>query len=149
MKVRPVRPDDAAAVAALLGELGYPVSPAVVAARLAERAPREADAAWVLTADEQDEGDAVGFVAGHVFHPYELDRPVAEITALVVSATHRRSGAATALVGAVEGWAETWSCQRITVASSLEREGAHAFYDRRGYRQLAKKLEKSLDPPPS
>jgi len=148
MDVRPVQLEDAVAVAGLLEELGYPVSAARMTERLEERAPSQDDAAWVLAhGPGGPDGDdtIVGFAAGHVFQPYELDRPVAEITALVVAPANRRAGSATALVSAVEQWASARSCLRITVASSLRREGAHAFYARLGYRQLAKKFEKALD----
>lgn len=145
MRVRHVRVEDAPAVAGLLEELGYPSTPATVAQRLLHMEPTESDEAWVLVDDRPEGTEGVtALAAGHMFWPYELDRPVAEITALVVTPEQRRSGAGTALIAAVEAWAQEKNCLRITVASALQRKHAHAFYSKLGYDQLAKKLEKNL-----
>ena len=147
MLIRHVRPEDAGSVAALLGELGYPTSAADVEARLARLAPSDNDSAWVLVDQDRSHhaGNTVGFVAGHVFWPYELDQPVAEVTALVVSPTHRSAGAGRSLVTTVEDWATALGCCRVSVASAFHRDVAHAFYNRLGYRQLARKFEKGLE----
>ncbi|MCO7238537.1 GNAT family N-acetyltransferase [Aeromicrobium sp. CnD17-E] len=141
MWCRQVGVDDAPDVAVLLGELGYPTTVGRVTERLRKR-PSTDDAAWVAVT--RPGGEVIGFAAAHTFWPYELDHPVAELTALVVSAQHRRAGAGGALVDVVEQWADARGCVRLTVASALDRHGAHAFYAGRGYAQLAKKLEKSL-----
>jgi GNAT superfamily N-acetyltransferase len=143
--VRRAVPVDAPAIAPLLGQLGYPATAENVAARFARSAGSENDVAWVAV--EPDEADAealVGFAAGHLFWPYELDRPVAELTALVVAESYRGNGAGRALVATFEEWATAAGAVRATVASSFRRTDAHAFYERLGYEQLAKKFERSL-----
>jgi GNAT superfamily N-acetyltransferase len=135
--VRRASRDDSAAVAPLLGELGYPVTLSALRARF-DRAPVN-DAAWIAEHD----GSAVGFAAGHLFQPFELESPVAELTALVVAAGHRGGGAGRALVAAFEHWALTAGAARFSVATAFHRTGAHAFYEQLGYVQLARKYEKS------
>lgn len=143
MYIRRAVPDDARAIAPLLGQLGYPTSAEKVAARFARLADSENDPAWVAV-DPHDEEDLLGFAAGHLFYPYELDTPVAELTALVITERRRRTGSGRALVAAFEEWATAAGSSRATVASSFRRTGAHAFYEKLGYEQLAKKLEKPL-----
>lgn len=142
MHIRRVLPDDAPAVVPLLGELGYPTSAEAVATRFERLAGSEDDPAWVAV-DPRD-GGLAGFAAGHLFRPYELDAPVAELTALVVAERSRGTGSGRALVVAFEEWATAAGCCRATVASSFHRTGAHAFYERLGYGQRSKKFEKLL-----
>lgn len=143
MPIRRTLPGDAPGIATLLGELGYPTSARAVSARLERLGGSENDPAWVAVGpDTQD--SLLGFAAGHLFWPYELDKPVAELTALVVAERHRGTGAGRSLVAAFEEWARTAGCLRATVASSFHRTGAHDFYERLGYGQRSKKFEKLL-----
>jgi len=93
------------------------------------------------------DGTVIGFAAGHLFSPYELDRPVAELTSLVVDEAHRGSGAGRVLVAACEQWARDVGALRISVGTAFRRTDAHAFYERLGYEQLARKYERTLVPP--
>jgi len=141
--IRRALPDDSRAVTPLLGELGYPTSAEAVAARFARLADSENDPAWIAL-DPNDEEVLLGFAAGHLFWPYELDAPVAELTALVVPERRRGTGSGRALVAAFEEWAIAAGSCRATVASSFRRTGAHAFYERLGYGERSKKFEKPL-----
>jgi GNAT superfamily N-acetyltransferase len=141
--IRRAVPDDARAIAPLLGELGYPTSAEAVTTRFARLADSKNDAAWVAV-DPHDEEALLGFAAGHLFWPYELDRPVTELTALIVAEQHRGTGSGRALVAAFEEWAVAAGSCRATVASSFRRTGAHAFYEQLGYGQRSKKFEKPL-----
>lgn len=78
--------EDAPRIAPLLGQLGYPTSPDVLATRMSRAG--EADPSWVAVDDETM--SVAGFAAGHLFTPLELDGPVSEMTALVVDETARR-----------------------------------------------------------
>lgn len=140
MQVRRATDEDAVAVTELLGQLGYARTVEAVAGRLRRDAGSADDPAWVAV-----DGDGpVGFVAGHLSRPYELDRPVAEITALVVSAAVRGTGAGRALVTELEAWAAQRGACRVAVSSSVRREGAHVFYEALGYGQRSKRFEKPL-----
>lgn len=143
MQVRRVHADDAPAVAVLLGELGYPATSEAVANRIAVLAGGDDDPAWVGL-DGPGSADVVGFVAGHCFQPYELERPTAELTALVVAPGRRRSGLGHLLVETVQEWATLRGCQRLTVASALRRHDAHDFYRRCGFAERSRKFEREL-----
>jgi GNAT superfamily N-acetyltransferase len=123
----------------LLGQLGYPTTAAQVAARFARVAGSSVDAAWVAEVD----GVVVGFASAHLLLPFELDGPLAELTALVVDGSHRGSGAGRALVDACETWAADAGAVRLSVATAFRRVEAHAFYERLGFEQLAKKYQKT------
>ena len=88
----------------------------------------------------------MGFVSGHVLWTYELEQPVAELTALVVDDASRRSGAGRALVATCENWAVAHGAIRISLGTAFRRADAHAFYERLGYQQLARKYQRTLDP---
>ena len=141
MQIRFADADDAAAIAPLLGELGYPTTIGAVAARFERVAGSEQDAAWLAFTDD---GEPVGFAAGHLTWVFELDAPVAELTALIVRSANRRTGAGRALVTAFEEWCDAAGCVRASVASAFRRVDAHAFYEQLCYEQLAKKLEKAF-----
>ncbi|GGM15919.1 GNAT family N-acetyltransferase [Promicromonospora citrea] len=138
-------PGDAPAIAPLLGQLGYPSTPDQVAARFARIAGRGDDAVWVA---EDETGTVVGLATGHVHRPLERDLPLAQLTALVVDASRRGTGAGRALVAVFEEWARAAGCDRVTVSSAFRRTGAHAFYERLGYGQRSKKFDKTLDGEP-
>lgn len=129
------------AIAPLLGELGYPTTPSGVAARFARVAGSAQDAAWLAL---DNDGEPIGFAAGHQTWVHELDAPVAELTSLVVTEASRGIGAGSALVSVFEACCETAGCVRASVASSFRRVDAHAFYERLGYEQLAKEFEKAF-----
>ncbi|MEV1128635.1 GNAT family N-acetyltransferase [Agromyces sp. NPDC049794] len=144
MHIRRARAEDARAIAPLLSELGYPTNADAIAARFARVDLSSDDIAWLAFDSAYSDGTAIGFAAGHLMWPYELDRPVAELTALVVDPSRRGEGAGRALVAVFEAWATAAGSARATVASAFRRTGAHAFYERLGYEQLAKKFEKSF-----
>ena len=143
MLVRRVLVDDAESVAALLGELGYPTEPEQMARRIARHASSADDPAWVGV-ERTDPSRVVGFVAGHCFRPYELERPVAELTALVVTESGRGGGVGRLLTQTVEEWAIARGCHRLTVASSMHRHDAHLFYERCGFGERSRRFEKEL-----
>ena len=139
--VRRASRDDSDAVAPLLTQLGYPTTTEQLAARFDRVSGSTVDGAWVAL---DGSGAVIGFATGHLAHKYELDRPVAELTALVVDAGARRGGAGRALVASVEAWAAAAGALRFAVATAFHRADAHAFYEALGYQQLARKYEKSL-----
>lgn len=145
IRVRLASRSDADAIAPLLGQLGYPVTAAEVGERFDRVAGGSVDPAWVAVDRDDDAGTVVGFASGHIFSVYELERPVGELTALVVDERHRRSGAGRALVAAFERWVIEAGCVRWSVATAFHRVDAHAFYERLGYTQLARKYQKSPD----
>jgi GNAT superfamily N-acetyltransferase len=130
MDVREVGADDAEAVAGLLGELGYPSTPAEVMRRL-ENWTADPRSRVLLATD--DDGRVVGSMSVHAIPHLERDGRWLRIESLVVAAGSRGTGAGRLLIDAAEELARSWECHAIEVTSSRRREGAHAFYRRVGF----------------
>lgn len=127
--IRIARNYDAAALAALCGELGYPVTRQQVVARLAAV---EAQAAGRVFVAEDAAGVVVGWL--HVtLQAQLLDDDVAEILGLVVADAARGRGVGAELLCAAERWARERGATCMRVRSRVERGRAHGFYERAGY----------------
>jgi GNAT superfamily N-acetyltransferase len=139
VRVRDATAADAATVAALLGELGYPTTAGAVATRL--RRPGER----VLLAESN--GGAVGLVSMTVGSLLQYAGPVARVTALVVSEPARGLGAGRRLMARAEELAREAGCEGIELTSGIrpEREGAHRFYEALGYERTSYRFWRPLD----
>ena len=129
MIVREATSSDAAALAALSTQLGYPT-------RLEEAAERLAaignDGA-VLVAE--DAGAVLGWI--HVCGiRFFQSPPFAEIGGLVVDEAARGKGIGRLLVAAAVRWAAEQGYGKIRVRSKVVREDAHRFYEREGFRRV-------------
>jgi GNAT superfamily N-acetyltransferase len=122
---------DAAAVAGLSAELGYPVEAAHIRQRL--RALVDAPDQIVLVATLGDE--VVGWIHGSDQLLLEVGSRC-EILGLVVSSAQRRSGIGQRLLAAVEGWARERGLPEVSVRSNVLRESSHPFYEKHGYRRV-------------
>jgi len=120
---------DAAPIAELLTELGYPASAADVRQRLAYWLPEPASRVLVAERD----GVVVGSIALHVIPYLERTGRWLRIESLVVSKPDRQAGIGRALLGAAERLARRWGCLQIEVTSLRSRADAHAFYRRLGF----------------
>ena len=128
MTLRPVREDDAAAVADLSTQLGYPTRSGQAAARLRDLAGRPEDA--VVVAEE--DGAVIGWI--HVCGVWRLESgPSAEIAGLVVDEARRGRGTGAALVEAGAVWAREHGYATLRVRSNTVRTRTHAFYERMGF----------------
>ncbi len=129
LTIRSATLQDAPALAALSGELGYPATEAALYARLLEISQRADHAIFVA---EAAQAGLIGWV--HVYTSHLLERDLqAEIGGLVVSAAHRRLGAGRQLMRRAEQWALAHQCEAVCLRSNLLREEAHAFYRQAGY----------------
>lgn len=132
--VREAVPEDAATVATLLVELGYPDNDEVgVRARLADWAAEASGT--VLVAEREDE--VVGVIAVFALPFIERAGKWGRIVALVTSESCRGQGVGRDLVVAAEDAALRLGCVRMEVTSANRRIGAHAFYERLGYENWA------------
>jgi GNAT superfamily N-acetyltransferase len=139
--VRPATAADAAAIARLLDQLGYPTDVADVPARLERLAhgPR----GTVLLACR--EGAVLGLATVHIVSVLNRRRDVAWLTALVVDEAARRGGVGRALVQAVETLARRSGCERLSVTTYADRADARAFYLGLGLAQTGLRFGKTLD----
>lgn len=127
--IRPAAPADAARLALLSAELGYPVAEETMLRRLeaALRAPDEA----VLVAGNP----ATAFI--HLRLVSSLTFPLeTEIEALVVAEAERGRGIGSALLAAAVSFARERGCARVRVRSQVFRDRAHAFYEREGFSRV-------------
>jgi GNAT superfamily N-acetyltransferase len=126
-------------MARLLGQLGYPAEPEVVAARI-ERLGIVGDRVIVAELDEE----VVGLAHLQVTPTIEYDRPAGKIAALVVDESHRGEGIGRVLVETLEAEARARGCVLMFLTTSVRRSEAHEFYRRVGLEETGKRFTKSL-----
>lgn len=131
MQLRPAGPDDAPALARLLGEFGYSEEVAPLRKRLLALLRQAEQTLWLA----EEDGEVLGWMNARINHQLESP-PHAEITGLVVTAKRRSQGIGAALVAQAERWARERGLDELRVRSRIERTRAHAFYRRQGYAEL-------------
>lgn len=129
MTLRPASIEDAAAIAALVGELGYSASADDIKARLP--LILDSDRYFLAVATAAD-GVLLGLVNAERRLNIESGTSFG-LTGLVVASSARRGGVGSALVAAAEAWARTHGADAMRVRSNVVRPEAHAFYARLGY----------------
>lgn len=122
--------EDAATIADLSGQLGYPTSGASVRRRLRNLLPKPEHSVWVA---ENGEGSVAGWIHVFVYQLLESDRQ-AEIGGLVINENFRGHGAGKALVERAERWAKARRLGSVYVRSNIIRKEAHTFYQKQGYK---------------
>ena len=125
--LRAATADDAAAIAELATQLGYPVAADVMATRL-ENLPAETEAVVVATIA----GAVRAWMQVGVALSIE-SQPFVEIRGLVVDADLRASGLGTQLVEFAKSWAQAKQVSSLRVRSNVVRTATHAFYEKRGF----------------
>jgi GNAT superfamily N-acetyltransferase len=136
LKIRRAKSGDAARLAVLSGELGYPATASEMKARLS-RLQAGDNAVFVA----ENDGEVIGWL--HVSVTHLLEVPLrAEVNGLVVADGQRSKGAGAGLLEAAENWARKKKCVGMSVRSNVLRERAHVFYERRGYEHY--KTQKAL-----
>ncbi|MEU4560586.1 GNAT family N-acetyltransferase [Actinoplanes sp. NPDC023936] len=129
MHIRPIHQGDAARLALLLDQLGYPSTDRDVRQRLDYWLGDRASA--LFGAD--DDGSLVGVAALHITPILEVTGKFGRLAALVVDESHRGRGVGRMLMDAVEDRARAEGCLFVEVTSSSHRAPAHHFYESRGY----------------
>lgn len=141
IRIRAATLDDAAAVAPLLDELGYPCTVEEARERLGKLIDVAGIAVFVAEAEDGLAGvEVVAEISALLHQPGR----VAQITALVVGSKHRRLGVGKLLIDAAEAWARECGCRRMVVASAERRSDAHAFYEAVGYAHTSRRFGKDL-----
>jgi len=135
--IRPMRPDDADAVADLTAQLGYPADANTISASMVRIIARPDDDALLVAIDDGDE--PVGWI--HVARSPALETsPSATIHGMVVDEGRRSAGIGAELLAAAETWARSHGATSITVRSRTERARAHRFYERHGYAETKRSI---------
>jgi ribosomal protein S18 acetylase RimI-like enzyme len=129
--VRPMRAGDAADVARLTTQLGYPTTEQQSARRMAGLLDDPEQALFV--ADDAS-GVVVGWVHVRVLRLLELES-TAQIAGIVVDEACRGAGVGRALMAAAERWAAGRGCEEVLLYSNAARDDAHRFYERLDYRR--------------
>ena len=129
MKIRRAKPADAARIAVLSGQLGYPTTTREMSARLRQALKERNGACFVA---ETLEHGVIGWVHVSVTPLLEVERQ-AEVNGLVVDEQVRSHGAGWSLLEAAERWARKVRCAAMSVRSNVIRNRAHGFYERHGY----------------
>lgn len=125
-------PDDAAAVADLTSQLGYPANESEIRRRY-DLIKDRWDARLLVA--QHAELAIVGWIHVQVTYLLECD-PRAEIWGLIVSKTARGSGVGRRLVEAAEEWALVLGMDVVVVRSNYLRLEAQGFYEHLGYRVI-------------
>ncbi len=145
MKIRTATLDDAAPLAALLGELGYAQAPEQVARKLALLAASPLDTVKVAVAEQPTEQQAVlGCISLHALPMFHLEQRLGRITALVVTASARGRGIGQALLQAAHQWFGEHGCTRCELTSGDQRHEAHRFYEAHGYARVSQRFVREL-----
>jgi len=132
LRIREAQLDDAPAIAALAGVLGYAVEPEEMGNRLSRVLARGEDTVLVAASGADE---LAGWLHG-ARHTLLTSPLTCEILALVVSARHRRLGVARGLVTTLESWARSHGVTTLTVRSNIVRLESHAFYASLGYDRI-------------
>jgi GNAT superfamily N-acetyltransferase len=138
--IRDVTIDDAAALAPLMEQLGYPTTPVEMRTRLQAILGHPDYHAWIA---EQD-GRAAGMVSAWLGHSYEINGLHGRILGLVVDGTARRSGIGLRLMRTAEEWVRARGGTTVFLNSGNHRTEAHAFYRHIGYQMTGVRFFKRL-----
>jgi GNAT superfamily N-acetyltransferase len=129
MHIRPIHHGDAARLAVLLEQLGFPSTEREVRQRLDYWLGDRAGA--LLGAD--DDGSLVGMAALHITPLLEVTGKFGRLAALVVDEAVRGRGVGRLLIVAATERAKAAGCLFVEVNSSNHRESAHLFYESLGF----------------
>lgn len=134
--VRPISAEDAKAVTALSGQLGYEVSVDAIYERIDRLSScGERQAAFVACLGTDLGTEIVGWVEAFIVHELQSSPRVC-ISGLVVSEARRSLGIGKRLCAEVEAWSKKQGVTTIRVASRISRKDAHRFYLREGFQQI-------------
>ena len=139
IKVREAVDQDAAAIAGLLTELGYPTTAPEVPARL--HSVTEAPGCVFVA---EDAGEVVGVASVTRLILLHRTAPVALLSALVVHPGRRGEGIGRALVEMTERHAAAWGCESLELTSRDDRLRTHRFYAGLGFESRSRKFVRPI-----
>jgi ribosomal protein S18 acetylase RimI-like enzyme len=154
--VRPALASDVPAILALYGELTevhrqrHPeLYDSAITSRdpaVLERELEHPHVSWLVA--EATSGEVIGYTRlVHVTTPEGLplrSRSFCLVDDLVVAPTHRRQGAASALLGAAQDWAKALKLESLEVTVWTFNESAQELYEKHGFGELRQYWRKPL-----
>ena len=135
--IRNAELSDAAVLAALSAELGYPATTTEMKGRLDILYSNPHHGVFVA-----ELGTIVGWIQISMIESLESEL-FAEIRGLVVSESHRGMGIGTQLTVTAETWASNKGCMQVRVRTNRMRVETLEFYKKRGY--VWKKTQEVFD----
>jgi N-acetylglutamate synthase-like GNAT family acetyltransferase len=129
LEIRAAQLSDAPGVGPLLLQLGYEGDPEIVRRRLDRVMGRQDNVVYVAV--DRPYG-LVGLIHAGV-QVTLLERPFAEIGAMVVTAEQRSNGIGRALLDKVHIWAIKRGLEEVVIRSQTHRQSAHTFFENLGY----------------
>jgi GNAT superfamily N-acetyltransferase len=131
---------DAAGIARLMSNLGYPCTSDQMQARLKVLAKDEAHITYVATIN----GNLAGIIGAFIGRIYEQDDLIGRVIALIVSKEYRGIGLGKLLIQTAEHWINSCGANTVLVNSGFDREDAHKFYESVGYSAKGVSFRKRL-----
>lgn len=138
--IRDAQHDDAAAIAQLLGELGYPNTPEFAMTKIQRMTGRRQDR--ILVAEKHSR--VVGVLSLHIMPLLHKRGDLCRVSSLVVTGKSRGQHIGCRLMEMAEIYARANNCAFIEITSGDHRVEAHGFYTKIGYKISAKRFVKSL-----
>ena len=136
-RIRRAGPADAAFIAELIAQLGYPAAVDETRGRM-ERLDQDGQILFVAELD----GELAGIAALQIYPVLVQDAPICRLAVLAVAERMRRRGIGRALTLAVEEEARRSGCDRVVLDSAVWRDEAHEFYRSRQYESTAQCFQK-------
>jgi N-acetylglutamate synthase-like GNAT family acetyltransferase len=120
--------NDAAKLADLINQLGYPCTKDTMEERIKSLVPGISS---VCVAEIK--GTIIGYAALDITHPFHLNNKIARLTSLIVDSPYRGKGIGKLLMTHTENIARNNQCEYIELTSGVQRTDAHRFYTALGY----------------
>lgn len=137
IKIRIATPEDAAAIADLINQMGYPVSESESKIRIQQYSKPS----YRLMLAEQ-EGVTVGLIALHIYEVLHLPAPEGRVISFCVDEKVRNKGVGTYLLNEAERFFKESGCYKIVLNCNLRRTDTHQYYLNRGYQFTSKHFAK-------
>lgn len=138
--VRRAETGDAASLADLMTQLGYPTRTSEMAMRMEAIFADKNYATFVAVSG----GKVCGMIGTRTSYSYEHNSPGGAILALVISERMRGRGVGRALIAAAESDFAERNIRRVAVYTHFRRTDAHEFYESVGYTKNGFRLVKEL-----
>ncbi|MCI0345158.1 MAG: GNAT family N-acetyltransferase [Chloroflexi bacterium] len=128
LTLRAAEPADAARIAELLTDEGYPVGPTDIAARIARFGGPDS----AVTVAEQA-GEAIGFIALQAVPRFEHDDRFVRVLAVIVDAGARERGVGHRLMAEAETFGRERGAAFVEITAGHHRPEARQLYESLGY----------------